>query len=310
MGIVGDLGFIFLVGWLLCSPHVQTHRELLNALAVVTFSALLLGTMGGLGAIFNYLISPQFRAYNRISIYIAFCSLFAAAVLLDGLGRWIGDRNRTSYVWYGALVGILCLGILDQTSPSFAPDYAGLKNRYQKEQELITQLELSVPRGAMIFQLPNEGFPEADPIAAMGPYDELKGYLHSESLRWSSGAMRGRPEARWPERNGLDLGAETIAAGTGGKRRAVLQLPPQALDALVFAGFSGIYLDRHGFWDLGLSLVSQLQTLLGEAPIESRDRRFVFFNLSAFAQALRAKYTPEQWEAEHRRVLGLEASNS
>lgn len=122
--------------------------------------------------------------------------------------------------------------------------------------------------------------------------------------------MRGRPEARWPERNGLDLGAETIAVGTGGKRRAVLQLPPQALDALVFAGFSGIYFDRHGFWDLGFSLVSQLQTLLGEAPIESRDGRFAFFNLSAFAQAMRAKYTPEQWDAQHRRVLGLEASNS
>lgn len=310
MGIVGDVGFIFLLGWLLCSPQGQTHRELLNALAVLTFSALLLGTMGGLGAIFNYLVSPQFRAYNRISIYIAFCSLSGVAVLLDGLGRWMGDGNRTTYVWHGALTVIVCLGILDQTSPSFAPDYAGLKNRYQREQAFITQLELTVPRGAMIFHLPNEGFPEADPIAAMGPYDELKGYLHSRSLRWSSGAMRGRPEARWPERNGLDLGAETIAVGTGGKRRAVLQLPPQALDALVFAGFSGIYFDRHGFWDLGFSLVSQLQTLLGEAPIESRDGRFAFFNLSAFAQAMRAKYTPEQWDAQHRRVLGLEASNS
>ncbi len=307
MGIVGDVGFIFLLGWLLCSPQGQTHRELLNALAILMFSALLLGTMGGLGVIFNYLINPQFRAYNRISIYIAFCSLFGVALLLDAGKRWLGDGNRATYLWYGALAVILCLGILDQTSPSFAPDYAGLKNRYQKEQEFVTRIESSVPRGAMIFQLPNEGFPELGPIAAMGPYDELKGYLHSHSLRWSSGAMRGRPEALWPQRNGLDVGTDAQAMA---KHRVVLTLAPQAVEALAIAGFSGIYIDRQGFWDLGASIVTQLQSLFDETPFESENRRFVFFKLSAFAASLRAKYTPAQWEAEHRRVLGLEASNS
>ena len=121
--------------------------------------------------------------------------------------------------------------------------------------------------------------------------------------------MRGRPEALWAERNGLDIGAEQADAGSKGKRRINLQLPPQALNALAFAGFSGIYIDRQGFWDLGVSISSQLQSLLGETPIVSQNRRLAFFNLTAFAQALRTKYTPEQWEAERRRVLELPSSD-
>jgi hypothetical protein len=60
----------------------------------------------------------------------------------------------------------------------------------------------------------------------------------------------------------------------------------------------------------GVSITLQLQSLLGEAPIVSKNRRHAFFSLSAFAQALYAKYTPEQWEAERRKVLALPMRNS
>jgi len=310
LGTVGDLGVIFLLGWLFCSPQRWTDAELISALAVLTLSAVLLGTVGGLGTIFNFLVSPQIRAYNRISVYIAFFSLFAVALLLDAWKRRMGGGKIATYLSHGLLGVILCLGILDQTIASFAPDYAGGKSRYQAEQDFVAQIEASVPSGAMIFQLPNVRFPATTPpIAAMQAYDELRGYLRSRSLRWSSGAMRGRPEALWAERNGLDIGADQADAGSKGERRINLQLPPQALNTLAFAGFSGIYIDRQGFWDLGVSIISQLQSLLGETPIVSQNRRLAFFNLSAFAQALRAKYTPEQWEAERRRVLELPSSD-
>jgi len=309
LGMIGDVGFIFLLGWVVCYPQGWTNSEIPGGLAVLTLSAVLLSMVGGFGAIFNFLIDPQIRAYNRISIYIAFFSLFAVALLLDALKRWMGYGGRAPYLWYGLLGAILCLGILDQTSPSFARDYAGLKSRYQREEEFIAEIEASIPEGGMIFELPNVDFPEAKPIGTMKGYDELRGYLHSRSLRWSAGAMRGRPEARWAERYGLDVGARKIDVGPEGKPGIALQLPPQALDALAFAGFSGIYIDRQGFWDRGVSIVSQLQSILCEVPIENEDRRIAFFNLSAFTQALRAKYTPEQWEAERRRVLELPSSS-
>jgi phosphoglycerol transferase len=305
---VGDLGFIFLLGWLFCSPQGWADAELFDAMAVLTLSAVLLGTVGGLGAIFNFLVSPEMRAYNRISVYIAFFALFAAALLLDAWKQWMGGGKIATYLWLGLLGVILCLGILDQTIPSFAWDYARAKSRYEIEQDFVARIEASVPSGAMIFQLPNVRFLNTRPIEAMHEYDELKGYLHSRSLRWSSGAMRGRPEALWAERNGLDIGAEQADPGAEGNRTINVQFPPQALNTLAFAGFSGIYVDRYGFWDRGGSITSQLQSLLGEAPIVSKDRRLAFFNLSAFAQALRAKYTPEQWEAERRKVLALPSS--
>jgi phosphoglycerol transferase len=155
----------------------------------------------------------------------------------------------------------------------------------------------------MIFQLPNVHFPEAPAIAAMNPYDELRGYLHSRSLRWSSGAMKGRSEALWEAQNGLDIGTEQADVGPGGVRTIQEQFPPQSLNTLAFAGFRGIYIDRHGFWDRGATITSQLQALLGEQPLLSRDHRLEFFNLTSFATALRAKYTAEQWETEERRAL-------
>ncbi len=236
LGMIGDIGFVFLLGWMVCSPRGWTEGDILSGLAVLIFAALLLGTVGGIGSVFNFLIYPQIRAYNRISIYIAFFSLFSVALLLDALKRWIGNATMGTYLWYGLLGAVLCLGILDQTSPSFAKDYAGLKDRYQREQQFISRIKTSIAKGAMIFELPNVNFPEAKPVGAMRGYDELRGYLHSRTLRWSAGAIRGRPEALWTERNGLNLGTEQIGAPAIGNPAVVVQLPLQA----VCARFRGI----------------------------------------------------------------------
>ena len=122
--------------------------------------------------------------------------------------------------------------------------------------------------------------------------------------------MRGRPEALWGERIGLEIDPLHAEVPSGSRRRLEMGRFSQVIETVASAGFSGIYIDRNGFWDRGASMVSQLQSLLGEAPIESKDRRLAFFNLSAFAQALRAQYTPEQWEAERREALELPSSDT
>ena len=304
LGTTGDVGFIFLLGWLFCA-HEERNDQWLSALAVLSVSAVLLGTLGGFGTIFNYLVSAQFRCYNRISIYIAFFSLFAVAVLLDALRLRMDDRTFGPWLWRGLVAAVLCLGILDQTKPSFAPDYASRKSDYQDEQDFVDQIENWVPSGAMIFQLPNVHFPEGRLIPGMHQYDELRGYLHSRSLRWSSGAMRGRPDALWEAHHGLDIGELPPDLRRDDVRTKQQQFPPEALNTLVFAGFSGIYIDRNGFWDKAAMITSQFQTLLGEQPLLSKDRRLEFFNLTSFAASLRAKYTAEQWEAEQRTALAL-----
>jgi phosphoglycerol transferase len=159
--------------------------------------------------------------------------------------------------------------------------------------------------GAMIFQLPNTRFPETPPVKEKPVYDELRGYLHSRTLRWSSGAMRGRPQALWGEQIGFEI--DPPSANSTGRASVALKTRTleEVLDTVVLAGFGGIYIDRRGLTGEGQVIVARLQTLLGTAPIENGDRHLVFFSLRRYAQTLRANFTREQWEAARRDALEL-----
>ena len=98
-------------------------------------------------------------------------------------------------------------------------------------------------------------------------YDHLRGYLHSHSLRWSYGAMRGRYGDVWQSR---------VAA----------EPPSEMARRLALAGFGGIYLDRCGYDDSGAGLERKLTRLLGVRPLTSRDGRFSFFPLAGHADSL------------------------
>ena len=45
-----------------------------------------------------------------------------------------------------------------------------------------------------VFQLPYMPFPDGGVVHRMTDYDLVRGYLHSDGLHWSFGAMSGRPE--------------------------------------------------------------------------------------------------------------------
>ena len=68
-----------------------------------------------------------------------------------------------------------------------------------------------------MFQLPYLYFPEAPSTAHLGPYDLVRGYLHSDDLAWSWGAVRGRG-ADWQLRT-LDKPMPDTAS-TGSQRSA------------------------------------------------------------------------------------------
>ena len=82
---------------------------------------MLLGTIGGLGSLFNHLVTPQVRGYNRISVYIAFLALFAACCLVD---RFFDTRTgRARRLRWPALALLATFGIWDQTDDRwFRPD--------------------------------------------------------------------------------------------------------------------------------------------------------------------------------------------
>ncbi len=61
----------------------------------------------------------------------------------------------------------------------------------------VNSIEAIMPNNAMIFQLPYVPFPQSPPINNMIEFSHLRGYLHSNNLRWSYGAMKGRSGDDW-----------------------------------------------------------------------------------------------------------------
>lgn len=290
LGTIGTLGFLALLGGLLPVkdrgiPRSQDlARRALHDVRILNLAAVLLATTGGFGSLVALLITSKIRAYNRISIFIAFFSLFAVVVGLDAIYRRYGQGSRQRAVLVVGLTMVLGLGVLDQTSQRAVADYARITAEYGSDATFIHRLQALMPPGAMVFQLPMVPYPEHPPVHRMHDYDHGRGYLHSKHLRWSYGAMRGREGEAW--------------------QRWVADKPArEMIDTLAAASFSGLYLNRAGYADRGVRLSGEISAVLNQAPLRTHDDRLLFFDLTAHRQALRAEHTPEQWEAKQDEAL-------
>jgi len=136
----------------------------------------------------------------------------------------------------------------------------------------------------MVFQFPYLPFPEGAPVHHVESYDHFRGFLHSKTLRWSFGAMKGR---EW------DLWQELLAA------RPV----DDAVERLCFAGFGGIHVDRRGYGDNGFALEKRLLALLGSEPVVSADGRYAFYDMASYNEQKRASCTEAEWQEKQDRAL-------
>src|SRR5215207_3987846 len=88
---------------------------------------------------------------------------------------------------------------------------------------------------------------------------------HKSDLRWSYGAVKGRPTADWQ-------------ADLADKPTEVL------LDTVLEKGFDGIYIDRFGYPDRAAELEGELGELLEVEPLVSPDGRRSFFSLLPYKE--------------------------
>ena len=286
LGVVGAAGFLWLFGRFLLRRRGKVER-VEDQLAFLNAAAVGLGTVGGFGACFAFFVSPMIRCYNRISIFIAFFALAGLFLALHRLaahsirGRW----GRLAFA--AGLASLLVLGLWDETSPRWIPNYALAKKEYADDAEFGQRVEAVLPAGAMVYQLPYMPFPENGPLCNLADYDLLRPYFHTRTLRFSYGAMKGRDTSRWQA---------TLA------HRPL----PQALEQLALSGFSGVYVDRSGFADGGTALEAELSRLLGVEPMVSRGGGQTFFDMTAYTRAFRARFPDEAKEA--RRATASQSS--
>jgi phosphoglycerol transferase len=266
--MIGGVGFMVMLSWTLFVRAGNRHRTLIDALATMNLAVVLLATTGGFGMIFNLLVHPQIRAYNRASVFIAFFALTTVAMGLDWLDRRCATaRSRT--VFGVSMILLLVAGILDQSSfemlpvPSWEGPY---RKQFHADAEFVACIEAALPAGAAVYQLPYTTYPdEASYVHLMGPYEHHRPYLHSRSLRFSHGAMRGREADRW--------------------HQAIQGLPLDAfLDAITKAGFQAIYIDRRGYPDRAKQLENELRNRFQSEPLEDRAGDRVCFILSPTQQ--------------------------
>ena len=252
LGLIGAAGLLFLFLWLpvaaVRGPTIKlASRALFTQLSSLAIWGVLLATSGGFATVISLLVPNQIRAYNRISVFIAFAALFAVALLLDALFRRFGETSLL--VWVIAVMVVL-FGVLDQTTPNLVTPFAQSQSRaqvvaaYTSDTQFVGQMQSALRPGTAVFQLPYVPFPEAGMTQALPDYEHLRGYLHSTNLRWSYGAMKGSPDASW---------AEQTAA-----------LPPdQMVAALKQRGFGAVWFDERGYGSSAQATYDALAKALG-----------------------------------------------
>jgi phosphoglycerol transferase len=279
VGIVGDVGLgwlaIVAVAGLLGAGFAGRNRVRYSSAAAGVVVCLAIGATGGASSLARVFASSDIRAWNRLSVLIAFLALLTVGLLLDALReRWV----RTAPVAI-ALAGVWLLGVVDQTSPYFVPPYRSDAGQYHADARLVNAIEHVLPNHASVFELPYVPYPEGyqptfapDQTLPYAPsvafeYDMARGYIHSHRLSWSYGAIKGRP-ADWESQ----LAAKPVAL---------------AVTGAAAAGFDGLLIDPRGYPKAG-DLVPRLSRWLVVQPLTSAPGGFAFFDLRPLRARLQA----------------------
>lgn len=261
-------------------PEQVRRSTTIAQLSMLTFVAFLWSTVGGLATFLSF-VTASLRGWNRMSIVIALLCLAVIGLVLDAavarLGRWVRGRDlrpplRRAVAWAVA-GGVLLVGYADQVTPGAVPRYEETAAAFDADAQWIRQVEDALPDDAAVFQLPYLAFPETVPGT-----EQLRAYLHSPTLRWSGGAIKGRATTDWS--------------------RGVAELAPaEMVDDLVAAGFSGVLLDRVANGDGAADVEAGLVQAAGTAVTESADGRYVLFSLVDEAEAAAEETSAEDMAA-------------
>ena len=264
LGLAASVGFVVAIFAVLLVATRRTKRRSWSyeaRVGILVIAALVLGTAGGLSRALELVGLSGVRAWTRIAIVVAFASIVVFGRLLDRLRVTLARRRQPfpRLAWTSCLAVILVVCTLDQAAPASLPNPGGRAALWRTDRAFVAKLERRLPKNAMVFQLPVVDFPEHGSTLEMSAHDLIKeGYLHSKTLRWSTGGIRGRSgEWQWPA---AKLHSDSLLRG------------------LAALGFSAVMLDRNGFADFGDHRVHAISTVLGR-PIARRGDHLVAWDL-------------------------------
>lgn len=259
IGIMGCIGFIILIGFVFVRKRSQFCQRM-AFLAELNLGLVLLGTVGGFGTIVSLLITDKIRGYNRISIFIGYVCILAFCLAANQLYFKLRNNYKKVFLVFLSLFSIIV--VWEQRPSICVPDYDQNYANYMLDDQFVKQIENSVDEGSMIYQLPYHKYPESGPQNNMQDYHLFIGYIHSDTLKWSYGSMKGTEYDEWNENvSKMDY--------------------PEMVSYLQSNDFKGIYIDRRAYSQSELEeLETELTQIIGAEPIISGNDNLSFFKFT------------------------------
>ncbi len=300
VGTIGSIGLLWLAVIALAAcvgaPFGLRRGGRYGAAAAGVAVCVVIGATGGLSSLVRVFVTADIRAWNRLSVMIAFFSLIAVGLLLDEARGWLRARRWGAGMFGLLVVALLALSVYEQTSPWFVPQYRADAREYGSDAQFVAGIQRRLPARASVLELPYEPFPEGyQPFMSPGQtipfndsvnfeYEPARDYVHSDRLRFSYGAMKGRP-ADWE----AQLAAKPLVLAVAGAAAA---------------GFQGAVVDPRGYpGSLGATMRTTLTRMLGAQPVLSPDRDRLFFDLRPYQRRMRGLGTTAQHRALRLAVL-------
>ena len=254
LGIIASVGFIIACIYLLMNAIRHKEDNIKDCLVMAVLILTLFCTVGGFGTIFNLLITPEIRCYNRGSIFIACISLVVLALYLSAI--------KKKYKQIVLLLGIIVVAFFDQISIENSTKWDNAKQNAYICQIFYGEIEKSAPDNAMIYQIPFMSFPENGPINDMPDYEQLSAYVFTDTIRWSYGGVKGR-----------NTRAQELYVDNG--------MSEAFLDGIKAEGFCGVCIDLKGFTPEQREMVlSFYSNAVNEQPIVSLDGNLYFYDIN------------------------------
>lgn len=253
LGVVVSIGLIF-AGYFLFRKETNTdNSRMLRYLSTSVVFLLLVGTTGGLGTTLSYIGLRQIRAWNRISIFIAFGSIAVLCLVLQSVGKRMSNRARAMIVF-----SILTLGLVDQAGGMYDYRTSKDKNEFDLSTEFTQQIEELSPTGTAVYSLPYMTFPESGNSHDLETYQQGIGFLASEKMRWNYGALKFSDGDIYFS----ELSKQTIST----QIRVIKRI-----------GFGGIYVDLRGFTDGGKTIIEEIKKEKNFTYFWRKDMKAIYF---------------------------------
>lgn len=294
LGIFGACGLLLLLFYPIFLSRPDTpEKKLYRNLSVLLYTALLLSSFGGFSSVLYRYAFQDVYAYYQICVFIFFLSLAALSLFMDAVlygkgsstqkaparkekgtrtgrlakviaaGRGYTSHTVCIYRKHRAklavfLLPFLFVALFDLIPFEAAYSYAESKAVVTQRQVFFAAAEQSAGDDAHVFVLPYSPFYKSDDSTTADAYTGLIPYLYTESLHFSSGAVRDSESDMW-YRNMSTLHGEEL------------------LSALRESGYTAIYFDLRKDTDKSSrKSLNELANLVGRQPIPDQNKQIYF----------------------------------